>query len=404
VMTSANLSAHPSTQPTQIFNYAALDSETRIVVQQRTGEIKEKIHSAAQVTWEIGQKLADVRARLKSRQFTSWIQAEFQLSRRTAYNYINVFESFANCANFAQINIATSALYLLAAPSTPEEAREEALKRANQGESITHAEAKVIRSHYGDVGKLRSGKRVTVDIPALTLERESSTLNETGLSENEDELAEIEPTCYAIPPQVVERVLGGTQLRVDPDNQELPGKEGESVHLTVSTLESLVKSDQEDQFEDSFLEEAEGEIPEVLAQPVEVIEDLSKKELLTQISDESIEVTEAAGSFSSNGYLSPVANGMQAPLNIERYHYKQAEVGACHLPLDINMDDIFQIFCQSVNSLAIEKVEAVWQAIAPRIPVCRIAEFLPEDQLEPLLQAITDRIQTTSLQQSELDN
>ncbi len=39
----------------QGFDYAALDSETRIVVQQRTGEIKEKVHSTAQMAWEIGQ-------------------------------------------------------------------------------------------------------------------------------------------------------------------------------------------------------------------------------------------------------------------------------------------------------------------------------------------------------------
>lgn len=109
-----------SSPEAQVFDYATLDCETRIVVQQRTGEIKEKIHNVAQLAWEIGQKLADVRGRLRPRQFTFWLQTEFQWSRSTAYNYIKVFESFPICPNFGQIDIATSALILLAAPSTPE--------------------------------------------------------------------------------------------------------------------------------------------------------------------------------------------------------------------------------------------------------------------------------------------
>ena len=124
-------SSKPSLYEARSFDYAALKSETRIVVQQRTGEIKEKIHSSDQATWEIGQKLAHVRDRLKLRQFTFWLQAEFRLSRSTAYNYIKVFDSFPICPNFGRISIATSALILLAAPSTPNEARQEALKSAS---------------------------------------------------------------------------------------------------------------------------------------------------------------------------------------------------------------------------------------------------------------------------------
>nr|WP_267871695.1 DUF3102 domain-containing protein [Nostoc sp. CHAB 5715] len=115
-----------------------MDSEQRIVIQQRTGEIKERLRRSAQDIWEIGQKLADVRSRLKHGEFETWLKAEFDWSRRTAYNFINVYEAFTERANLAQINIATSALYLLAAPSTPENVREEILQRVNEGETLTH--------------------------------------------------------------------------------------------------------------------------------------------------------------------------------------------------------------------------------------------------------------------------
>ncbi|MEH2121105.1 DUF3102 domain-containing protein [Nostoc sp.] len=120
------------------FDYEILDDKQRIVIQQRTGEIKERLRRSAQDIWEIGQKLADVRSRLKHGQFETWLKAEFGWSRRTAYNFINVYEAFAERANFAQIDIATSALYLLAAPSTPENVREEILQRAKEGETLTH--------------------------------------------------------------------------------------------------------------------------------------------------------------------------------------------------------------------------------------------------------------------------
>jgi hypothetical protein len=87
----------------QVFDYTALDPESRIVVQQRTSEIKECLRTAALAVWEIGQKLVEVRSRLEYGQFRDWLKAEFQWSRSTAYNYINVFRTFGSCPNFGQL-------------------------------------------------------------------------------------------------------------------------------------------------------------------------------------------------------------------------------------------------------------------------------------------------------------
>jgi hypothetical protein len=120
------------------FDYAVLALENRTVVQQRTKEIRQRLRRAAQDIWEIGQNLVDVRSRLKHGQFEAWLKAEFGWSHRTAYNFINVYEAFGNPAKFAGIDIAASALYLLATPSTPQNIRDQFVQRARAGEKITY--------------------------------------------------------------------------------------------------------------------------------------------------------------------------------------------------------------------------------------------------------------------------
>lgn len=126
---------------TALFDYDSLETQQRSIVQQRTGEIRERLRRSAQDVWEIGQKLSDVRSRLQYGQFLSWIKAEFGWSQRTAYNFINVYETFGDrFANLAKVNIATSLLYQLASPSVPEELRDQILRAAEQGETMTAKE------------------------------------------------------------------------------------------------------------------------------------------------------------------------------------------------------------------------------------------------------------------------
>lgn len=125
------------------FDYGALDSETRIVVQQRTGEIRSLVRRSAQDVCDLGAKLIEVKDRLGDGNFREWLRSEFGWSHMTAYRFIQVHERFGR-NNLLQVDVAPSALYLLAAPSTPEEAVDEALERAADGERITHAAARGI--------------------------------------------------------------------------------------------------------------------------------------------------------------------------------------------------------------------------------------------------------------------
>ncbi|MGF1523898.1 MAG: DUF3102 domain-containing protein [Leptolyngbyaceae cyanobacterium] len=142
------------------FDYRMLSSAQRQIVQQKTGEIRERLRRSAQDIWEIGQRLVEVRAQLKHGQFESWLKNEFGWSRRTAYNFIGVYEAFRESASFAQIDIATSALYLLAAPSTPQSIREEFIERAERGEKITYKDLhRVIKSEKDAAEDLSSKLR-----------------------------------------------------------------------------------------------------------------------------------------------------------------------------------------------------------------------------------------------------
>jgi len=128
--------------------YAGLDIETRIVVQQRTGEIKALMQRTAQDLIEIGQKLVEVKARLGHGIFGAWLQAEFEWSERTAQRYMSVVLAFKSDTVSVLANAEARALYLLATPSTPESVREEAVRRAETGERLTYSAAReMVREH-----------------------------------------------------------------------------------------------------------------------------------------------------------------------------------------------------------------------------------------------------------------
>jgi phage N-6-adenine-methyltransferase len=128
--------------------YAGLDVETRIVVQQRTSEIRTLMQRTAQDLVEIGQKLIEVKARLGHGLFGAWLQAEFEWSERTAQRYMSVAQAFKSDTVSVLANAEAKALYLLAAPSTPERVREEAVQRGETGERITFSAAQeMVQEH-----------------------------------------------------------------------------------------------------------------------------------------------------------------------------------------------------------------------------------------------------------------
>jgi hypothetical protein len=86
---------------------------------------------------EIGRILIESKKLAGHGNWLSWLEREFQWTDDTALNYMRVYELAKN-RNFRDLsNIPISGLFLLAAPSTPEEAKQEATSRAEAGEPIT---------------------------------------------------------------------------------------------------------------------------------------------------------------------------------------------------------------------------------------------------------------------------
>ncbi|SRR5579883_813039 len=176
----------PSVQQEQGFNYAALETETRILVQQHTNEIKTLIRRHAQDILDIGQKLIEVKQQLGHGNFINWLKFEFNWSISTATRFMRVQEEF-KFVNLTNLQIAPSALYLLAASSTPQQARTEALERANLGEIITHSTAQAIVHRYKNISKLEEQELANLSV-VQPLKEQTSALVSSQISSREHEI------------------------------------------------------------------------------------------------------------------------------------------------------------------------------------------------------------------------
>lgn len=164
-------SAHSSLQ--KVFDYTMLDAETSLFIQKQTGEIRALMKRTAQDIIEIGQKLILVKEKLAHGRFLDWIAAEFEWSYPTAARFMQVANSFNKTYQIDKF--AASALYVLAAPSTPASARSEAIARAEAGEPITYTIAKEIRQKHSSPGNKSKAESVPQlkSVPALLPATES---------------------------------------------------------------------------------------------------------------------------------------------------------------------------------------------------------------------------------------
>lgn len=95
-----------------LFDYGTLDHETRVFVQEKAQSIHARLKRTAEDVIAIGLDLIAVKNRLGYGQFDPWSQSEFEMSRRTAYRFMQVASKLGSRANLAQVT--PSAIYLLA--------------------------------------------------------------------------------------------------------------------------------------------------------------------------------------------------------------------------------------------------------------------------------------------------
>jgi hypothetical protein len=122
---------------TSPFDYAALGAESRIVVRQKTDEIRERVKRAAEDIVAIGERLLTVKHHRGHGRFGQWLAAEFQMNERSAQRMMAVAERFKS-DNVSDLNITPSALYLLASNAVPDDVRRDAIASAKAGTPVTH--------------------------------------------------------------------------------------------------------------------------------------------------------------------------------------------------------------------------------------------------------------------------
>src|SRR5215472_3036088 len=92
-------------------------------------------------TIEIGRRLSVVKKAVNHGQWLGWLKEEFDWSDRSARNFMCIWK-FAQTTKLeiiSNLNISPTALYLLAAPRTPDKVRNDVLARAKAGEKMSVA-------------------------------------------------------------------------------------------------------------------------------------------------------------------------------------------------------------------------------------------------------------------------
>lgn len=164
---------HPEIMASLQF-YGQFDAETRLALQAYKREIDSRLRSAVTAMVEIGERLIDAKARLPRGAFLRWIRLEFGWTDKGAQRLMNVCTAFKN-DNLSGLTIGKAALYLLAAPSTPETARRKALAMAGSGQKLSVKATEALISQHKAVQNIVTAYGVTNPETVALLERIEGT-------------------------------------------------------------------------------------------------------------------------------------------------------------------------------------------------------------------------------------
>jgi hypothetical protein len=139
------------------YDYSGLPVNVAKQVRSAADRIKKRLRRIASDIVQTGLDLIAVKEQLAHGEWGTWLESEFEWTQWHAIKLMRVAEKFGNFPNLDSLPIRSSALYLLAQPSVSDEAREEALEKAENGEPITVAAAKEIIAFHrepADTGPL----------------------------------------------------------------------------------------------------------------------------------------------------------------------------------------------------------------------------------------------------------
>src|SRR5262245_18436052 len=117
-----------------------IPSDNRILA-KHAAAIRRLGKRAVEDVIEIGRLLTECKRICGHGNWLPWLDREFGWTEMTATRFINVYE-MSKSNKLLDLELPISGLYLLAAPSTPKEARDQVIERAQAGETVPVAEVK----------------------------------------------------------------------------------------------------------------------------------------------------------------------------------------------------------------------------------------------------------------------
>lgn len=177
------------------FNYATLTEEKAASARAAAERIRGRMQLAAESIIEVGRELAEQQSSMGRGNFLSWIDSEFAMSQSAAYRFMDVHKRLGSELPTVG-SLAPTALYALAAPSTPEPVRAEVLGRAANGEKVTAKEIEALKRKLAKAEEVARAAAETASLMegrAQTVERELEGANLARLyAEQDKERFEVE--------------------------------------------------------------------------------------------------------------------------------------------------------------------------------------------------------------------
>jgi hypothetical protein len=183
------------------FDYTVLSEELATEARSIAERVRARHQSQIAAIIETGAELTAIKDKLGHGNFEPWIIAEFGWSLRTARNYMQASETFAG-KSATVADLTPSALYALAAPSTPEPVRQQVIDRLEAGEKIDPIEVKElvkVAKRKEQIAKLPPRKRKAAEQQQREFERREAAI----VARNEAERAAAIQAA-----QIVEKALG----------------------------------------------------------------------------------------------------------------------------------------------------------------------------------------------------
>lgn len=132
------------------FNYGMLSVEKAASARAAAERIRGRMQLAAESIIEVGRELIEQKKSLGHGLYLNWVEDELGISRMTASKMVNVAERFGSNVK-APLHLSFEALAALAAPSTPEPVREEALAKAASGKKVTAKEIAELKAKHAQL-------------------------------------------------------------------------------------------------------------------------------------------------------------------------------------------------------------------------------------------------------------